>query len=710
MPMKRLQLLTMALLAVVAIGIALWLRNDSNRGTSTDPTAGQPEAPGEVAPADLLPGESMPGQAKAPKKSNALAETTPETETRTIVERAPSPGDLSGTVVDEIGQPVAEFTLLTAFRELDGTRKWHERDFGPFTDGHFELPDLAPGRWRITAVSSMHESSKRESLRNPYDGDPIRLVLKRRSRITGVVLDPEGRPCPTATLIPGSDSGAKSIEVDDQGRFSFTLKPGPFAVYARDTFYGASERVIGEIDAAEVQEISLQLQTGGHLKGRVLSKDDQPLADWWVRIRGIQWHTDPRVLNTDAEGRFQVPHMLPGTYWAETRETEDTSPNGNPIRISFEIATGETTEIELGGPNPEEIEVRGMVYKDHLPAPGIRVWGTMEGKAAFQSGTSTFADEEGRFLLVFPGPGRANILVSPEESKIIPIHLVLPDERTYAFDIHVPNGQVSGKVKLPPDYKKSVQVSITPEGLGPVDYLYLSRTIKCEDDGQFTSRYLPAGKYRVAVAGVFEPQAVINQVAVADGAHVKSIELSFGASGGATIAVQNSKGVPVSDAMVFAQDSAGNLLVPNFGTDTDELGMQTLNNLGQGEYRFFARKGDLTSPLSKAITVTADAPGSMTLVLEPGGTATLQVLEGETSIYASLRILDAQGNDFASSLASFDYNQYMIEGHESDRFRIGPLPSGTYQVWATALDGRSANVPLVLKPGSHPEVILKMRP
>lgn len=703
--MNRVSTIVLAVVLLVAgLLLGFGFLGDDEAAPALPPQAtpvAQADVPGatEPGPVDQAPSEGLP----------ELESPTVEDAKREAIETSLNENVVRGRVVDELGGAVESFTLVGDHRGKKIGSERTERELGPFTGGVFELEDLEEGRWRLKAIADNHQGAKRLSFSIPHDDEELLYTLTRQSIVTGQVLDPEGMPAATATVVYQEKGSTKRAETDEQGRFRFNLLPGSFECLAQDELFAAGAVTKRTIEAGATLELELHLRLGAELIGKVLDAEDRPRGKWWIQLNSTLWTQDRREVQADERGEFRLAHVAPGTYWVEAKAEQGGSSGGKPVRDAVDLVAGETTELVLGGLNEEAITLRGTVFMHGKPAPGQRVWGNLEGKESFSSGSTVLANEQGRYELEFPGPGRASILVSPRSGQIIPLSHELTEEREQDFDVVVPEGRISGRVtKVGEPSKKRRSVVCTAEGLNPVLSLYLTRNIRCEKDGSFSIDYLPAGSYRLAVSGVMHPRSVIDDIQLTPDGSVEGLVLEVGDVGKAEVLVVDSEGQPVSDALVYAQDSAGFVYTPGLNAGTSADGKQAFSKLGLGEFRFFSRKDGLASPLSDVVQIDSEKAAEITVQLEEGARGVIQVMDAGVAVSAKLWIIDEDGNDYSRTLETFDHSEYLTQGSDSAKYELGPLPPGRYQVRARSFEGRSGSGEIELVRGRVESLEVKL--
>ncbi len=656
----------------------------------------QPSANKLANPAAIPAETSQPEVAAAPE--------------RQVLESNNQMDVVRGKVVNEEGEPVPEFKLIASFRPnaKRGT-EWQERELGPFHGGYFELANLEKGYWRIKPQSKFHRSKKRASFKTPYKGKELVLLLTREAQISGLVLLPNQTPATKATVHLSSGGQRTEVDTDDQGHFLFSHLPGAFECLARDEVFASSFLAKGTSSVMARQELTLQLRNGGSLAGQVLDSKGEVQVGWRVDVRSLSWEREPRDSMTDADGRFEFAHLSPGEYWVEA--TLDFSKRNikDAARAVIDITSGEVTEVILGGINPEAIKVHGRVFLDGEPTPEMAVIGKLEGSRSFTSSFQVITDAEGKFEYELPGSGPGHFLVIFEEGRLCPIPVTFTAERIQEIDIHVPAGTISGRVVQTQDKKRrKLKVTCTPEDRSPLHTSYIKRTVPCDDDGSFTFDHLPAGSYRVGVAKSMQANAVIDDVWLDPNGDVSGIELRTGETAKVEVLVLDSAGSPVAGAEVFAQNQKGLMLALHASIRTSSSGRLKLKHLGEGNFHFFARHGDEASPLSSTVSVGSHGEDPIRLTLEKGARGVIQVMDAGRAVPARLWIVNSRGDDFSSTLQTFDLNRYIREGNNSSKYDVGPLPPGTYKVRARVQDGRTVEGEFLLSADAPNSLTLQL--
>jgi protocatechuate 3,4-dioxygenase beta subunit len=232
--------------------------------------------------------------------------------------------------------------------------------------------------------------------------------------------------------------------------------------------------------------------------------------------------TMPKMTITDADGRFRVLGLAPGRYEAVVLESFRAvqSPGllyqlmmrisrSNPNEHSFEIASGQTTRVQLDASRPPELtgpgaRVTGSVMIDGQPATGALVtsWGAGNQR-------SVAVDASGRFDLGRVSEGHLSVSVRDPESEndwratLAQRSLQVKANEDQILDFTVQTTGISGYVRAPdgqPVGSANVTLSamLQPQG-SKTEMAHTWRQLTTKADGTFSTSRLPAGKYSIEV-------------------------------------------------------------------------------------------------------------------------------------------------------------------------------------------------------------------
>jgi protocatechuate 3,4-dioxygenase beta subunit len=191
-----------------------------------------------------------------------------------------------GRVTDDMGQPIARAQVYGMWF-LRGSKRGMRNGVGAQTDdlGQFRIYGLEPGDYVVVAEarsptfvppnanSMMPDNEESTGMLTTYypgtadvaaaqhlrttvgrelDGIEIRMVQGRLYRLSGIVLDSQGKPSSNvyASLVqrtPGGFTGGSGFETDAQGRFQMrNVAPGTYRVIVRPRFEDGKPNVEAE--------------------------------------------------------------------------------------------------------------------------------------------------------------------------------------------------------------------------------------------------------------------------------------------------------------------------------------------------------------------------------------------------------------------------------------------------------------------------------
>ncbi|MCK6458648.1 MAG: sigma-70 family RNA polymerase sigma factor [Planctomycetes bacterium] len=181
---------------------------------------------------------------------------------------------------------------------------------------------------------------------------------------------PLGAAKVTAGIIKGYDLKTTNYESDAGGRLELrSLEPGKWQVSAKSLSQHRIATV--EVEAGRFTEVAITLAGGATVEGQVRHVERGPLGGLFLRInREVDGFSDYFSATTDAQGRYRLEGVLPGTYPVHLQ--------GKPV--GFETRALATIEIPAAGTVTRDIllgriTLRGTVRDADTgaPIPGVRI-------------------------------------------------------------------------------------------------------------------------------------------------------------------------------------------------------------------------------------------------------------------------------------------------------------------------------------------------
>ena len=236
---------------------------------------------------------------------------------------------IGGTMVNEQRKPVEDIVVRTYVRPTPSFAN-------AYVFAH-ETRTNAQGRWQTEAVFpadatelgvgwahpdylshvfvpevryeyESYTSDTQPTMQQLYDGTAV-LQTERGLTVAGRVQDHRGRPVANtpvafARMRAGSSGSPQSITTTDEaGIFRFQAEPGPIFVVVHPEGYAPAEQAIDV--GPQLQPITLTVEPGARIRGRVVDQNGDPLVDVWVFVEDEGPRVLPWKTSTDDEGRFE---------------------------------------------------------------------------------------------------------------------------------------------------------------------------------------------------------------------------------------------------------------------------------------------------------------------------------------------------------------------------------------------------------------------
>lgn len=198
-------------------------------------------------------------------------------------------------------------------------------------DGRYELTDLAPGEWMISA------QARGRAVQEPLQIAPgareavLDLRFPSGYTLTGHVTA-DRAPLAGAQVQASSSGGSFQGVAGPDGGFQIpNVPPGHYSVTASD---GPLLKTSVAVEVTGDQEVNLDLITGG--LGVVVLAGGAPVVNAFVDIPGgAGWATD-------AAGRLAIPRLTPGAYTVYVQKG-----GFAPVQMSVEVRPGEVAAVRI---------------------------------------------------------------------------------------------------------------------------------------------------------------------------------------------------------------------------------------------------------------------------------------------------------------------------------------------------------------------------
>jgi beta-lactamase regulating signal transducer with metallopeptidase domain/protocatechuate 3,4-dioxygenase beta subunit/5-hydroxyisourate hydrolase-like protein (transthyretin family) len=236
------------------------------------------------------------------------------------------------------------YPRATAITRADGTRVKADEyltNTGPSY--------LMPANYHVVAEINPEESAKRHELN---------LELDSGDTVTGRVVDAVGKPV-TGFYFSGRNARFDTWAPGKDDVFDVT---GVEADAARDVYFAHRQQNLAghtRVTGDEAKDLVISLQPAGTVKGRLVGADGEPLGNYVLRrwssslaspadFTSIRYapplppsndRTQVGEHETDAEGRFEIPCLVPGVEYRIRAYHRDnmSMPRVRPLKVSGEL-------------------------------------------------------------------------------------------------------------------------------------------------------------------------------------------------------------------------------------------------------------------------------------------------------------------------------------------------------------------------------------
>lgn len=341
---------------------------------------------------------------------------------------------VSGRVVDESGNPVAEAVVAFGSVSSWGMRAGRRDAFVTKKDGKFEFAALPSGsfRFRTRHPKFAPGSSDLIVLDGKTAKTGVEIVVETGGVIAGKVVDKAGEPVAYAQVRVSSGrwrrAGRRNATTDKDGAFEIAGLPRRGVRLAASHESASSE--ITEIDLEKKQKhtgLTITLELDGKIAGVVVDDAGEPIegaqvtalpatggraAFRTIRMRGLS-----REL-TDAGGRFVISGLPEGEY-ALSATRPGTTGGGGFRRMMRRMWRGggdddDTVKARVGASNvkvvlPQNGGIKGALVFDDGSKPKVYTVGV-----GFMSRTP-YANGDGSFEMTDLPPGSYRLRVNGPE-------------------------------------------------------------------------------------------------------------------------------------------------------------------------------------------------------------------------------------------------------------------------------------------------------
>lgn len=597
--------------------------------------------------------------------------------------RLEAASDVSGTVVDREGEPIAgaQVNLRRAKTiEMGGAVMKTVMMSSEQTDaaGRFLFADQEPGPVSLSAVASGYQEAKLDNVDIPKGEDVsgVELLLPAGAIVQGRVLLPDGRPAIGAEVREVIEDPEPihfgGQPTDGNGYYRIEgLVPGKVSIEAtHDTW----PRVVRDLEVDEgIHTLDLQLEGGVEVSGRVSSLDGDPVADAVVRLAPVGRVWGGPEARTAADGGFEMPGVEDGEYdlWVEAF---DFAPFPGERRISVAGEPLYGLEVTLD----EGVRVVGRVTgidPERLAEVSVTAQGT-----SFESWNSSAVDSRGNYRIEHLRPGSYNLVAMLGDSGRRAKEQVAlePGMEELSTDLAFDDGLVlSGRVVQ--DKAPVAGVMVMVEGLD-VDRGGWGQT---GEQGGFAVEGLEPGRYHVKLR---DWETGLAHDETLDLSTSREIEIEVPGGSVAGRMRDSSDRQPLAGVALTLEpeneEVRGHL--PTHTATTDLTGSFRLPNVADGEWRLSAVKQGYAA-VSRGVVLRSGRAETLDVTMDPteGMTLETRLPSGSPPDEVRVAVLDPSGAALVAGVYATG---------ENGRVRLSSVPAGTWEVVVSAAGSATANV------------------
>lgn len=608
---------------------------------------------------------------------------------------------ITGRVVRKNGDGVEGVRIAALPKGAGRMRPRDTLDEPTGPDGFFAVDGLKPGEsYDLTTFRPTGPGPEKRDVQAPSEG--VELVVPGGGGVKGTVVDAEtGSPVTEFDVSyepdragarggmvirmvsrgPGGRSGTGThVETEDGSFVLEDVPPGSWQVSVNAKGYQAGRVGSVVVEEGSVREgVEVKLAKGAVLSGRVtdarsgrairdasIGKQASGEGGGRLPIPGLEGEDG---VTTDADGRFAIEGIAPGTYKLTARHV-DYAEESQTVEVN---ERGGDAEIRLtsGG------VVAGVVVSDsRRPVDNVEVSLTGAGEGSFGrmlgGGPQTATDATGRFRFDHLAAGRYTVNATRRGANASPVDVVLQaGESREDVTLTLSAGStILGVVRgLAPEELSAVNVGAS----GAEGWFDSART---DASGSFRIEGAPAGVVQLrATAGDFRSgtKSASAEVTVPQGGGDVPAEVVFESLSALSGSVTRAS-APVADAVVLASRRGGGRSSTG---RTDENGSYRLEGLDDGTYTLMVAPGMSGSfgPKSETVEVSGDTTHDVVI---PTARLTGTVVESGTR----RPLADASVELEASGGAAAGPGRFGASTDSNGRFTLNDLEPKSYTLTA----------------------------
>ncbi len=664
-------------------------------------------------------------------------------------------GSISGTVTDNLANPIIGLTVIAMDLEADEDIGFATTD----ANGDYIIEDLPPGSYLVEACTSLYYiNTLYDNTTNFQEAQPvvvqesttttgIDFQLDPSGAITGTVLDAQGDPIADLEVLAENFDDEDALEVDAgtdaSGFFVITgLPPGDYRVSTLagesglgyvDKFYDnttdeASAQRVTITGTATTSGVDFTLGVGGSITGTVIDPQGDPVVDLevWAQLTDEDQGICRATAETDENGDYTILGLASGSYrvgtgveWSgieieyvdEFYNNTTSWDNATFVTVTVpDATTGIDFQLALGTSISGTVTGWDTNSQAYIAVDDAQVSIEYFNNAGGWGSGQTDADGAYEILRVAPGQYRVRVEKYPYIELYYPTAIDWSEAGPLTIDVGTPATGIDFQLDLGGSITGTI---LDANSLSPVtgaDNTWVNATPtngepwgrganEIGDDGSYIIAGLPAGVYKVSAnADGYDEQFYEGQI---DWMMATLVEVAVGqtAEGVDFLLDEEAGGVLIGQVVLSDETPVGDAEVNANSMEhmrwknarTDSDGNFEITGVTPGNWSVQARP-----PWGEEYREVS-ASNEMDIAVADGATTTdigMITLPGINLIGQVLMPDDTPVQNAPVNIETLDWSYFAHANTDSDGyFGKGGLTAGTYRVRVDLPWGTSGIVP-----------------
>lgn len=397
-----------------------------------------------------------------------------------------------------------------------------------------------------------------ESVTTMFADDPGGVVehtvtLRRGAPVSGVVIDPDGKPVADATVeiqaVAGDSSGDRWSDwrkTDNTGAWQFpVVTAGTYQLEASSKLFGPGDELPLELDGMTARSgVVIHVERDGTLVGVVVDREGKPVAGAVAIADSGNASFDER---TDTSGRFEMIGIESGYYDVSARSSDGGA--CEPRRVS--ISDGQRAEVRL---DLVDSAITGRVVDSTgAPIALAQVSATQEGKGFKATFGHDTTDSLGHFDLGGLSPGNYDVQATlPDQADVMRFgndqkkRIVKTGTRNVELVVPI-LATIKGRLLL--DNKPLAHYGVYVLDDPRFSFMGEPKGVHASD-GRFELRNVPPGTWGVVFVGRGTARKAIEKIEVTEGKVVDLGDVAMEHGIRISGTVRDAAGTAIVDALV----------------------------------------------------------------------------------------------------------------------------------------------------------------